>query len=413
MKKKSLERIYKNRILTSNIIGKICCSNVNTNKCSKIKDIWFENTNPFPKLIYLELQYVNSKEKIFIKEEDFNFKKLSYTKEEKDVLISKRCFSLKKNILRRKMIDISKSSIFVCGNSVLKVSKGGMYLDKIGISMTSVFSYIVPKSFFICVLKKREKTLFISWLNIQPIVNPDSSSKEWNDYKKLSNMNASDVADLFVKMKENTQADIILSIPMQKARNIIEEVDVSHLTPLLKTLSQGFVAQLLLSITRKKAGWIVRELGKEANGFLDHMQIKDANELVYLSQKDPITAGGIMETKFLKYYLDLKVKDVLEKIREDAFGEGSISYIYVVDLENEIKGILSIQSLILADENNPLSVIMTSKVVTIRDTDFKDDIAVKMEKYHLLALPVVDKNNRIQGIVTIHEILESFMMSRN
>jgi CBS domain-containing protein len=410
MKKKSLDRIYKNYMLTSNIIGHRCYCNENTNDLSKVRDIWFENTNPFPKLIFLEIESLHNNEKIFISPENFNFEKLNYTKGEKNSSLSNNCFAFQKSILNKKAINIRTNGIFICGNAMLKVSESGLYLDKIGISVTRSFSFNIPRSFLIWVLKKMKKSFFISWLKIQPIPTTDTSLKEWNNFEKLSSINASDIADLFVKMKEYVQSDIISSISLKKSAEIIEEMDIADITSLLRTLSSDYVAKLLLTVTRKKAGWIVRELGKESIDFLNHMNTKDANEILYLSKKDPITAGGIMEIKFQKYYLGLKARDVLDRIKKSAPSEGSISYIYVVDLENEIKGILSIQSLILADENAPISSIMTGKIITIRETEFKDDIAVKMEKYHLLALPVVDGNNRIQGIVTIHEILKTLMI---
>ena len=182
------------------------------------------------------------------------------------------------------------------------------------------------------------------------------------------------------------------------------------LPALFQQLYTQFAAELLTLITRKKAGWIVRDMGKNANEYLKCMKPKEANEIKYLSSQDPITAGGMMEIRFQKFYLGLTVKDVIDKIRKSSDHTENIFYIYIVDIDNEIEGILSIQSIIKAEQDKSLASLMTKKIIKVRETDFRDDVALKMEKYHLLALPVVDNENRIKGVVTIHDVLKSVMI---
>jgi Mg/Co/Ni transporter MgtE len=126
------------------------------------------------------------------------------------------------------------------------------------------------------------------------------------------------------------------------------------------------------------------------------------------------TAGGLMTTEFMVFPNDLTVGETILRLREMAETPNMIYYLYVVDREGswKLEGLISLRSLILADPSKKLEEVMRDDFRYAHPNDSADEVAQIISEYNLLALPVVDDEGDIAGIVTVDDAME-ILLPRN
>jgi magnesium transporter len=119
----------------------------------------------------------------------------------------------------------------------------------------------------------------------------------------------------------------------------------------------------------------------------------------------PDTAGGMMTTEFVALPADLTVENTFAHLRSAAPDIENIYYLFVVDADRRLVGVLNLRHLIMAVPQAQLSEIMIRNPARVHHTDSRDTVAEIVEKYDLLALPVVDDNDVIVGMITVDDVV--------
>jgi Mg/Co/Ni transporter MgtE len=180
-------------------------------------------------------------------------------------------------------------------------------------------------------------------------------------------------------------------------------------------------ARILEEIEKERAADILEEMSPDdAVDVLDEMDEDKARELFHLMEDEERadvaelmpyehdTAGGLMTTEFIVFAKDLTVGQAIARLREMAETPNMIYYLYVVEKEDswKLRGVISLRSLILADPTFALADVMRSDFRYAHPSDSADDVAQTISEYNLLALPVVDDEGDIAGIVTVDDAME-------
>ena len=118
------------------------------------------------------------------------------------------------------------------------------------------------------------------------------------------------------------------------------------------------------------------------------------------------SAGTIMTTEFIDLKINMTVKEAFAKIKKTGINNENVYTCYVLDIRRQILGLLDVKDLLLADEDEKIKDIMETNVITVNTLDDKEEVAKKFDKYDLIALPVVDKEERLVGIVTIDDAID-------
>jgi len=121
------------------------------------------------------------------------------------------------------------------------------------------------------------------------------------------------------------------------------------------------------------------------------------------------TAGGLMYTEYFAVPPELTSGETIAQLRRAAREAETIYYIYVTEPGGKLAGVFSLRELVLSDPKKSVSEFMHKRLVTARLTDSQEEIAQTVSKYNLLALPVVDDQGRIQGIVTADDALDKII----
>jgi CBS domain-containing protein len=145
------------------------------------------------------------------------------------------------------------------------------------------------------------------------------------------------------------------------------------------------------------------------NKLLKLMEVDDAEDVRELLAYPEDSAGGIMNTEFFAVRPHMAAKEVVEVLRQKADEIEIIYDVYVVDSENHLVGVFSLRDLVLARPDAQVSDFMHRRVATVNILDSQDQVAHAVAKYNLHALPVVDDQNRIHGIVTADDALDKLI----
>lgn len=152
---------------------------------------------------------------------------------------------------------------------------------------------------------------------------------------------------------------------------------------------------------------LFQEMSKEEQiELLPYLDKKTREDVIVLSAYNPETAGGIMNTDFATILIHMTCQQALAKVRQDAPSQKMIYYIYVVNDEMEMLGIVTIKDLIMADPKNIVREVINDNFVYVDVNDDREKVALMIEKYDLVAIPVLNKLNQLVGIVSHEEAID-------
>ena len=175
-------------------------------------------------------------------------------------------------------------------------------------------------------------------------------------------------------------------------------MDIERASDILEELPPDEIADILAEVPEERAQEILRLMEKD-----------DAEDVEALLKYRDDTAGGLMTTEFVAVPDHLKAEECIETLRRLEPGAESIYYVYVVDDEGRLQGVLSLRDLIVAQPATLIEDIMIRDVLSVGIDTTVPEIAAVLAKYNLLAVPVVDDEHVLRGIVTVDDALEEVL----
>jgi Mg/Co/Ni transporter MgtE len=158
---------------------------------------------------------------------------------------------------------------------------------------------------------------------------------------------------------------------------------------------------------------VLNELSDEkAEELLDLMEHEDAAEVKELREYEENEAGSLMTTEYIALPQNLTADETINEIRRLAPEAETIYYIYVVDADEHLVGVLSLRELIVAKPKTKLADIMRTRIITVGDKAPIDDAISLIRKYDLLAVPVTDEEEKLAGIITVDDVIDAVIPPR-
>lgn len=188
---------------------------------------------------------------------------------------------------------------------------------------------------------------------------------------------------------------------------IVEDFDVDMQMALFERLGPKDFAPIFVQMASDIRADFYQELDREDQlRLLPYLDKKTRENVVRLSSYDPETAGGIMSTDFATIIGDMTVSQAIEKVRSDAPSRKMIYYVYVVDEDMKLHGFTTLKDLIMADPKTSIWDIVYKDFVYAEVDEDRESVAAKIEKYDLVAIPVINKYGQLAGIVLHDDALE-------
>jgi len=224
--------------------------------------------------------------------------------------------------------------------------------------------------------------------------------------KQLSNIPPADLGEIMMDLDINQRIALLrLAEPHQRAR-LFERLDFSQQEQLMEHLSQKEIVDLVSRMSADEAVDLLGQMtGENSRQLLGMMESNKARRLSQLLGYEQDEAGGIMTTEFLDVHTDKSVREALDLVKEKTPHLETIYYLYVTDDQKKLIGTTTLRQLISADPAIPVVKTIFPKPVFVYLNTSMKEVAFLMDKYKVSALPVVDKEKHLQGIITVDDVL--------
>ncbi|MFR4997345.1 MAG: magnesium transporter [Clostridium paraputrificum] len=224
--------------------------------------------------------------------------------------------------------------------------------------------------------------------------------------KKIEDIHPADVLDL-LHDNEEYFSKILKRLPDWFIAAILEEEEDEEKYEILKKFSESEQKKILGEMSSDELTDLVGVLDeKETRDVLKKINEEDRKDVYKLLSYDPDTAGGIMATEFISIRENKIIEKTLKYLQKEAPDAESAYYLYVINKENVLKGVVSLRDIVCNDFNTKISEITNTNVISVPYYMDQEEVASKFEKYGFMTMPVVDENNKILGIVTVDDIVE-------
>jgi len=251
--------------------------------------------------------------------------------------------------------------------------------------------------------------VLVSWKYIQPL----ASDLHKKDLKLnvaaggLHELHPSELADILEDLDRENQNRVFKALDLETAADTLQEVEPKLQLSLIEAASEEKASDLLEEMEPDEATDLLAEMTEDRQRKLIQTMEKPSRELLQelLTYKEG-TAGRIMTTDFLSVREDQTVGDAVREFKNTTHPLESVAYIYVLDADGRLRGIITLRHLLLVDKDTPVRELMNSHIVRVWTDDDVRSVAEVFGKYKFLMVPVVDEDNFLVGVITFQDIME-------
>jgi CBS domain-containing protein/sporulation protein YlmC with PRC-barrel domain len=319
-----------------------------------------------------------------------------------------------KNLLNRQIIDIKGEKVVRVNDVAIQDREGKeFYIAGVDIGFRAVLRWVHlerPTVPLYRALGIYSQPHFLSWGDIEQLELAQGKVKLKKDRDELERMRPEDLADYLEKTNIRNVNRIIGNLNDKFAADVIADLNVNYQTTLFKRFASEKGAKLVEHLDPDEAVDILLALSKEKRKeileLLPEEIAKGLRELIHYS-KTPI--GELITPEFITVSAEDTVGTALEKVKEAITDSHFSAYVYVTNQENELVGVIDLSQLILKPHGTPIFDIMEQDVVVIHLTTPKEIATKKMLRYKLYALPVIEGDKRVIGVVTYDDLVEGVL----
>lgn len=223
----------------------------------------------------------------------------------------------------------------------------------------------------------------------------------------LATLHPADLAELLEELEPAERAAVVHLLSDETAAETISELEVEDQAEILESLGSERAGDILDEMSADDVADLVGELSQSrADELLDLMEPEDATEVRELLEYGEDTAGGIMTTEYVALPGSLTAQQSIDELRRLAPDAESAYYVYVVNEKEQLLGVLSLRELIVSAPDRPIQEIMRKSIVSVHVNDDQEEVARVVRKYNLMAVPVVDREEVLCGIITVDDVLD-------
>ena len=320
---------------------------------------------------------------------------------------------LARDILDKQIVDTDGHRIVRVNDLQLQASNGTLLLVGVDIGARGLLRRVNAER-----MGRRLRRLaggdlpqrLISWDAVDPLATDARSVRLRISHSKLAKMHPADIAEIVGQLGGRDRAAIFASLDDETAADTLEESSEEVQAQILARLDDERAADILEAMSPDEAADLLADLPEERREqLIAKMEADEAEDVEELLGYEEDSAGGMMTTEFVSIPVALTAAQTIDRLRDLEPDAESIYYVYVVAEDEQLLGVLSLRDLIVARPQTPIADIMIKRVIAVQLDARPEDVAAVIAKYNLLAVPVVDDQDRIQGIVTIDDAMDSVM----
>jgi len=322
-----------------------------------------------------------------------------YLGHEEDIFLSR-------DVLDKQIIDTDGARVVRVNDVELMRVNGTIYVGNVDIGAAGILRR-VGLARAARWLKLRPNP--ISWNNAE-LLRRDQSMRLRVPVEKIHELHPADVAEILSDLNKLESGQFLAALDVEHLADALEEIEPKFQASLIESMPDEKVADVLEEMEPDEAADLLADLPKERKEDLLALMEKDeAEDVRKLLAYPEDSAGGIMTTEYAAISPNLTAAGAIKALRGMADEVETMFYVYVTDEEDHLLGVFSLNNLIFASPGAMVKDFMAERVITVNLTDDQGTVAQTVAKYDLLAVPVVDEQNRLHGIVTADDALDKFI----
>ena len=217
--------------------------------------------------------------------------------------------------------------------------------------------------------------------------------KQEDQVEVFDELDVEDQAELLPRLNPETAADIVVELDQEDQAEIAERVNDAALADILDEMEPDDAADVIGDLPEQRQQRVLAEM-------------EEASDVRPLLIHPDESAGGLMTTSFLTLRPGMTAQDAIDALRDWSPDDEMPYYLFVADRDRKLVGVVSLRQLLVAQPSRLISQIMNHEVITVQVGADQEDVANLMKKYDFLALPVVDPQNRLVGIITVDDVVD-------
>lgn len=321
---------------------------------------------------------------------------------------------LEKDLLDQQIVDVNGRKVVRVNDLALRVvhtpTHDELWVAEVGVGLQGAFRRlaegILPNK-LIRRVQERIKPNSIPWQYCN-IVEPDPQRRLRLriSHDRLGEMHPADLADIIEDLAPAERGALFETLDDEVAAETLGEVDRKIQVSILKALDKERAADIVEEMEPDLAADVLEQLEEEkSREILQDMEQAQKAEVEELLEYEGDTAGGMMNSKYVDVHEDGLVRDALEALRGNEDLLKMLTHIFLIDREQRLKGAVAIGVLFAASEETPLRKLAFKETLKVLVDDDREDVVELFDKYNLYALPVVDEEGELCGVITADDVI--------
>jgi CBS domain-containing protein/sporulation protein YlmC with PRC-barrel domain len=317
---------------------------------------------------------------------------------------------LRKSVLDRQIVDVHDYKLVRVNDVRFIEAPGEVRLLGVDSSTRGLLRELGLESLvnlIRAITRRQVSEKIIAWEDVETLEQSEGPIKLKVSYRKLSKLHPADIADIIEQMNPAQRTDVIEGLDVETAADVLPEASPEIQAEIIQDLKPEHASDILEEMDPDEAADILGDLSDDhAQAILQKMEAEEAEDVRELLTYEDETAGGLMTTDYITIPANLTADGVICYVRELAPDAETIYYFYVVTEDEHLVGVISLRDLIVAKPETPVTDFMVTRVIHVHPDAGLREIAELFQKYNLLAVPVVDFDGVLKGIITVDDMLE-------
>lgn len=215
-----------------------------------------------------------------------------------------------------------------------------------------------------------------------------------------------DLAHVMRSLTAVQQTQVFCEIrPLKKAAEVLLEMEHASAERLIETINDDFLAMLIAEMSPDEVAFVLRAIDEPRKELLlSELSFEEASEAEALAIYDPKSAGALMSPNYFVVESETTAAEAIQKLHRNEYD--IIFYLYVINEHGQLVGVVSLRELVRAPASTKVKDIMFDEVVRVDVSADREDVAVLVARYNLLAVPVTESGNQLIGVVTVDDIID-------
>ncbi len=324
--------------------------------------------------------------------------------------VSEQDLYLRRQVLDRQIIDLNGTRVVRVNDLQLARTNDVMRLVSVDISTPGLLRRLGMERPVSGLLRRVGLSLpqrMIAWQDVDPLESGASGVRLRVPQEDLARLHPVDIAAIVSQLDQYHAEQALSGLDVETAADTIQEFDTDLRVAVLEAMDTERAVEILEEMGPDEVADVLADMDDaRVEALLKQMEPEDAEDVRELLGYPEDSAGGIMTTEYVTISADITVEHAMRHIRQEAAELDNVYYIYVVDPDERLLGVISLRQLVLAEPAAVVGEVMSRDVIKVDLYMHQERVAHLVAKYDLLAIPVVDEDNRVHGIVTVDDAID-------